>query len=134
MSEYSDKIIYALVASGAKPLASYSDFAGTFEESCILYLRKIGPGTSAAVKVDDSFIIYYINENNITYLIMTGNLYTKETAIGCLESIKKEFESLYQNRTFESESNFALNDEFKVKLRMKIDYFNCNTDVSNEAL
>ena len=74
------------------------------------------------------------DENNITYLIMADNLYPKEAAIGCLESIKKEFVGIYQNRTFEDVSNFGLNDEFKVKLRMKFDYFNANTDVSNEAL
>ena len=133
MSENKGKIIYALVASGAKPLAGYSNYTGTFDQACINYLKKIGPGTSAAVRVDD-YVIYYINENNITYLIMTDNIYPKEAAIGCLESIKKEFISIYQNRTFENVSNFGLNDEFKVKLRMKFDYFNANTDVSNEAL
>ena len=88
---------------------------------------------SAAVRVDD-YVIFYINENNITYLLMADNLYPKAAAIGCLDSIKKEFVSIYQNRTFENESNFGLNDDFKVKLRMKFDYFNANTDVSNEAL
>ena len=133
MSENKGKIIYALVASGAKPLAGYSNYTGTFDQACVNYLKNIGPGTSAAVKVDD-YVIFYINDSNITYLIMADNLYPKEAAIGCLESIKKEFVGIYQNRTFENVSNFGLNDEFKVKLRMKFDYFNANTDVSNEAL
>ena len=133
MSENKGKIIYALVASGAKPLAGYSNYTGTFDQACINYLKNIGPGTSAAVKVDD-YVIFYINDNNITYLIMADNLYPKEAAIGCLESIKKEFVGIYQNRTFEDVSNFGLNDEFKVKLRMKFDYFNANTDISNETI
>ena len=134
MSESKGRIIYALVAMGVKPLAGYSNFTGTFDQVCINYLKNIGPDTSAAVKLDSDYIIYYINEGNITYLIMTESLYPKEAALGCLESIKKEFQSTYQNRNFDSEENFGLNDEFKVKLRMKFDYFNANTDVSNEAL
>ena len=134
MSENKGRIIYALVAKGVKPLAGYSNFTGTFDQACINYLKNIGPDTSAAVKLDSDYIIYYINENNITYLIMTESIYPKEAALGCLESIKKEFQSMYQNRSFDSEENFGLNDEFKVKLRMKFDYFNANTDVSNEAL
>ena len=128
------RIIYALVATGIKPLSAYSNFTGTFDQACINYLKNIGPDTSAAVKLDNDYIIYYINESNITYLIMTDSIYPKEAALGCLESIKKEFQSMYQNRNFDSEENFGLNDEFKVKLRMKFDYFNANTDVSNEAL
>ena len=134
MSESKGRIIYALVAMGVKPLAGYSNFTGTFDQVCINYLKNIGPDTSAAVKLDSDYIIYYINEGNITYLIMTESLYPKEAALGCLESIKKEFQSTYPDRSFDSEANFGLNDEFKVKLRMKFDYFNANTDVSNEAL
>ena len=134
MSDNKGKIIYALVAKGIKPLSGYSNFTGTFDQVCINYLKNIGPDTSAAVKLDSDYIIYYINEGNITYLLMTDNIYPKEAALGCLESIKKEFQSIYQNRSFDDVEKFGLNDEFKVKLRMKFDYFNANTDVSNEAL
>ena len=75
-----------------------------------------------------------MNEENITYLLMTESLYPKDAAIGCLDSIKKEFKLMYQNRNFDLDSNFALDDEFKVKLRMKFDYFNANTDISNETI
>ena len=129
------RIIYSLVAKGTKPLAGYSNFTGTFDQVCINYLKNIGPGASAAVKLDDGYIIYYINSGNITYLIMTESTYPKEAAIGCLESIKKEFQSTYGERTdFDSGENFCLNNEFQTKLRMKFDYFNANKDVSNEAL
>ena len=133
MSESKGRIIYALVAKGIKPLSAYSNFTGTFDQACINYLKNIKPDSSAAVKIDD-YVIYYINEENITYLLMTENLYPKEAALGCLESIKKEFKLMYANKTFDDEPNFALDDEFKVKLRMKFDYFNANTDVSNETL
>ena len=133
-TEGKGKIIYALVAKGVKPLSSYSNFTGTFDQICINYLQKIGPDSSAAVKTDNDYIIYYINQNNITYLIMAENSYPKEAAIGCLESIKKEFQNAYPNRSFEEEEKFGLDNEFQVKLRMKFDYFNANQDVSNESL
>jgi len=133
-TEGKGKIIYALVARGIKPLSSYSNFTGTFDQICINYLQKIGPESSAAVKTDNDYVIYYINQNNITYLIMADSLYPKEAAIGCLESIKKEFQNAYPNRTFDDEEKFGLDSEFQVKLRMKFDYFNTNQDVSNEAL
>ena len=134
MSEPKAKIIYALVAKGIKPLSGYSNYTGTFDQACINYLKNIGPGNSAAVKIDNGYMIYYMNEENITYLLMTESLYPKDAAIGCLDSIKKEFKLMYQNRNFDLDSNFALDDEFKVKLRMKFDYFNANTDISNETI
>ena len=133
-SEGKGKIIYSLVAKGIKPLCSYSNFTGTFDQICINYLQKIGPESSAAVKTDNDYIIYYMNQDNITYLIMAESSYPKEAAIGCLESIKKEFQSVYPNRTFDDEEKFCLDNEFQVKLRMKFDYFNANQDVSNEAI
>ena len=134
MTEGAGKIIYALVAKGVKPLSGYSNFKGTFDQLCINYLKNIGPDTSAAVKLESDYIIYYINENNITYLLMTDVIYPKDAAIGCLQSIKREFESMYPGRSFDSEQNFGLDEEFKVKLRMKFDYFNANQDVSDEKI
>ena len=134
MSESKGKIIYALVAKGVMPLSGYSNFTGTFDQWCISYLKNIGPNSSAAVKLENDYILYYINENNITYLLMTESLYPKEAALGCLESIKKEFQNTYPNGNFNSDEKFCLNNEFQTKIRMKFDYFNANTDVSNEAL
>ena len=126
------KIIYALIGKGAIPLVQYSSFTGTFDQYCINYLINVGPGTSAAVKSGD-YIIYYINSNNITYLLMTYNTYPKEAAIGCLDSIKKEFTNTYSS-TDSFNEKFCLQEQFKDKLRMKYDYFNANKDVSNESI
>ena len=127
------KLIYSLVGKGTKPLAGYSNFTGTFVQACINYLPQIGPNASGLASVDDYYIIF-INESNITYLVMTDNTYPKEAALGCLESIKKEFQALYPDTSFDNVSNFGLNDQFQAKLRMKFDYFNANQDVSNESI
>ena len=134
MADTKGKIIYALIAKGVVPLVGYSNFTGTFDQACIKYLQNVKPNSSAAVKLDSDYIFYYLNESNITYLLMTDNLYPKEAALGCLESIKKEFQSSYNENDIDTSSQFALNNGFQTKLRMKFDYFNANTDVSNEAI
>lgn len=128
----SNSIIYALVGYGEKPLAEYSEFKGTFHKTCQNYLHSVENNSSGGYKLDDYFI-FYLNENGITYLIMTDMKYSKGSALACLESIKKEFVSTFPDTDFESAEEFALNKEFKPKLKMKYDYYNENKDVINES-
>ena len=128
----SNSIIYALVGYGEKPLAEYSEFKGTFHKTCHNYLHSVEKNSAGGYKLDDYFI-FYLNENGITYLIMTDMKYSKGSALACLESIKKEFVSTFPDTDFESAEEFALNKEFKPKLKMKYDYYNENKDVINES-
>ena len=128
-----DKIIYALIGKNTKPLAEFSYFIGTFNQACLNYLKTIEPNTSKAIKIDE-FTLFYINERNITFMILAGKLYPKEGAIGCLESIKREFNASFEGRDLDGETNFGLNDEFKEKLKLKVDYFNENKEVSDEKI
>ncbi len=128
----SNSIIYALVGYGEKPLAAYSEFKGTFHKTCQNYLHSVENNSSGGYKLDDYFI-FYLNENGITYLIMTDMKYSKGSALACLESIKKEFVSTFPDTDFESAEEFALDKEFKPKLKMKYDYYNENKDVINES-
>ena len=127
-----NSIIYCLVAYGEKPLAQYSEYKPTFLKTCQKYLHSVESNTSAGYKVEDSFI-YYINENGITYLILTGSKYSKGSALSCLESIKKEFLSSFADTNFEEIEEFGLDKEFRSKLKMKYEYFNENKDVINES-
>ena len=133
MVETDDRIIYSLIAKYDKPLAEYSNFTGTFSQACLNYLKKVENNTSKAIQVDD-FIIFYINENGLTFMIMTGKKYPKQAALGCLESIKREFYSTYEGRDFDGELRFGLNEEFKKKLKLKFEYFNENKEVSDDKL
>lgn len=133
MAEVDDKIIYSLIAKNEKPLVEYSNFTGTFNQLCINYLKQISPNSSKAVKIDD-FMLFYINENYISYIIMTGKSYPKEAAVGCLESIRKEFTHTFEGRDFDGELNFGLNEDFKEKLKLKFEYFNENKDVTDDKL
>ena len=132
MSE--NKIIYILIAKDQTPLAGYSELTGDFIQTCENMLTNVKKESSAAISLGNGFTIFYINENNITYLIMTGSLFPKSTAIGCIESIKKEFQSTFIGRDFSSETDYGLNEDFKDKLQMKYQFFNENTDVSSETV
>ena len=65
---------------------------------------------------------------------MTGKSYPKEAAVGCLQSIKREFNQAYEGRDFDGELNYGLNDEFREKLKLKFNYFNENKDVTDDKL
>ena len=127
------KLLYILIGSGPKPLASYSIFTGDFIQTCESYLKQVTPKASASVNCGD-FYIYYMNQDNITYLIMTGTTFPKATAIGCLDSLKKELSNSLVGRNFNNTLEYGLSEELKPKLQMKFEFFNENTDVSSEAL
>ena len=122
------KLLYILIGSGPKPLASYSIFTGDFIQTCESYLKQVTPKASASVNCGD-FYIYYMNQDNITYLIMTGTTFPKATAIGCLDSLKKELSNSLVGRNFDNILEYGLSEELKQKLQMKFEFFNENTDV-----
>ena len=125
-------IIYALIGYKEIPLVGYSEFKGDFQNLCHDYLSKIEPNSSGGYKINDYFL-FYINENSISYVIMTDLHYSKNTALSCLESIKKEFSAVYPNPNFENSEKFSLNKEFRPKLKMSYEYYNENKDVLDES-
>ena len=132
MSE--NKIINILIAKDKKPLAGYSEHTGDFVQTCENMLSNVKKESSAAINLGNGYSVFYINENEITFLLMANSLFPKATAIGCIESIKKEFQSTFIGRDFESEQEYGLDEDFKEKLKMKYEFFNENTEVSSEAV
>ena len=120
-------IIYILIAKDKLPLAEYSEHTGDFIQMFDI-LNKVKTDSSASINLNNGFTIFYTNENDITYLIMANSLYPKTTAIECIESIKKEFQSTYMGRDFDSEQEYGLNEDFQPKLKMKYQYYNENTE------
>ncbi len=131
-SEATGNIVYALVGIGDKPLAGYSEFKGPFVKLCQNYLHNVEPNSSGGYKIEDYFI-YYLSDDRISFLILTDKTYPRYTAIACLESIKKEFDSSIENKDLHSMGMFGLDEEFKPKLKMKYEYFNENKEVLSEA-
>ena len=128
------KIINILIAKGQTPLASYSEHTGEFIQQCETLLRQVQENKSASINLNNGYTVYYINENDITFLLMADSFFAQETVVACLESIKKEFQSTYPGRDFDSEREYGLNDEFQNKLKMKYEYFNENEGATSEVI
>lgn len=126
-------IIYILIGTGNKPLASYSQYKGEFIQTCEKHLTEVQPNKSAGLNYNDYFI-YYLNEDNITYLIMTSTIYPKNTAVACLESLRKEFRNDLVGIDFSSVQPYGLSNQLQDKLKMKYDYFTENTNITSESL
>lgn len=125
-------ILYILIGSGSKPLAGYSPYQGEFIQICERQLSQCKPGSAALTHSD--FKIYYSNEDNITYMIMTNTKYSMPTAVACLESMKKEYGSILEGRNFSILNNYGLNSELQPKLKMTYEYYVTNTEVVSEKL
>ena len=121
----SDNIIYALIGYKTIPLVDYTKFNGSFQKTCIKYLESIQLNETGYFELD-VYKIIYINDNNISYLIMTKSDYPMSSASSCLKSIKTEFESSFPNKDFENTKKFGLKEEFKEKLRLKLEFHNEN--------
>ena len=136
MSQKDGKIIYALIAYENVILCEYSSFTGAFRETCRPYLSKVQVGGQAAIRLEENeSILYYLNSNNITYLIMTNSSYQTSSAMGCLQSIQKEFEETFPNNYgVKTNSDLCLNDQFQEKLSLKYNFFNEHPDASSESI
>ena len=128
------KIINILIAKGQNPLASYSEHTGEFIQQCETILNEVQENKSASINLNNGYTVYYINENEITFLVMADTNFAQETIIACIESVKKEFQSTYKGRDFDSEREYGLNDEFQNKLKMKYEYFNENEGATSEII
>ena len=127
------KILYILIGSGPKPLSGYGQYKGDFIDICEKKLAKIEPNKQAVMKTSE-YKIYYVNNDNINYLIMTTNYYPMPAAIHCLESMVEEFGPDLKERNFESMEDYGLNPEYKSKLKQKFDFYEKNTEVTNDTL
>ena len=126
-------IIFILIGTERKPLASYSQFTGEFISSCEKHLAEVKANNSAALNCQD-YLIFYLNQDNITYLLMTGTTFPKNTAIACLESLEKALGNKLFGIDLNSVSPYGLSDQLNEILKNKYDYFNKNQGVTNETL
>lgn len=123
-------LIYVLIASGQKVLCDYSAYHGTFEQISQSLLSKVQPNTTASFQYKDQYIFYYLNSNGVTYLCMADMNYPNSAASSFLDSIKTEFNQTYPNKDFNTVGNLGLNEFFKQKLSIKLDYYNQNKNAS----
>ena len=133
MSDYYKKIIYILIGSGRKPLAGYGQYQGEFIQVCENQLGRCKPNQSACINTGD-YKIFYMNENNVTYLLMTMPIYPLSAAVACIESLKKELAEELGKINLNDVGDYGLNNKLKEKLRLKLEYYNENTDIVSDSL
>ena len=133
MSDDNKKIIYILIGSGRKPLAGYGQYQGDFIQVCENQLGRCKPNQSACINTGD-YKIFYMNENNVTYLLMTMPIYPLSAAVACIESLKKELSDELGKINFNDVGDYGLNNKLKEKLRLKLEYYNENTDIVSDSL
>ena len=81
-----------------------------------------------------SFNFAYLNENNITYALLTTQNFSKTTVVGFIESIKKSFDLSFPQKDFKKISEYGLNKQFQETLKEKMNLFNENPDCSSEEI
>ena len=123
-------IIQFIISFKNNPLVEYGEDKETFN-ICCKYLKKIQLNSNGSFTLDE-YIIYYLNENNINYVIMTNENYPKSNIIVCINDIKNEFESCFPNKQFENICNLGLQKEFKDKLKSKCGYYDKHIVEDNE--
>ena len=133
MSDDNKKIIYILIGSGRKPLAGYGQYQGEFIQVCEDQLGRCKSNQSACINTGD-YKIFYMNENNVTYLLMTMPIYPLSAAVACIESLKKELADELGKINFNDVGDYGLNNKLKEKLRLKLEYYNENTDIVSDSL
>ena len=133
MSDDDKKIIYILIGSGKKPLAGYGLYKGDFIQICENQLNRCKQNQSASINTGD-YKMFYQNEDNVTYLLMTMPIYPLSAAVSCIESLKKEFGQDLHGRNFNAIGDYGLNIELQEKLRLKFEYYNENTEIVSDSL
>ena len=133
MSDDNKKIIYILIGSGRKPLAGYGQYQGEFIQVCEDQLGRCKPNQSACINTGD-YKIFYMNENNVTYLLMTMPIYPLSAAVSCIESLKKELGVILKEKNFDAVGDYGLNNELQEKIKMKFELYNENTEIVSDSL
>ena len=125
------KILYILIGSGTKPLAGYGQYTGEFVGFCENQMSKCKPNSSGTI-IHRDYKIYYQNENDITYMLMTQNSYPIPAAGACIESLRKELKDSLEGRNFSVLGKYGLNSELRDKLKMKYEYYTKNPEAVDE--
>ena len=126
-------IYLILIGTGSKPLARYSPLVGEFIDICENQLKHC-KRNKCVTKTNKNYKLYYLNKNDITYMIITSVLYPFPAAISLLESMEKEFGPLLVKKDLKAIDNYGLDKELKDKLKMKFEYYLENPDTVDEKL
>ena len=132
MDDYAE-IMYLLIGRGPQPLAGYYLYKGVWVGMCEKELINCRNNPSGCIK-KGYYKLFYLCENDFTYMIMTTSEYPKEAAFHCLESMKNDFYKKLRKKNYSHIEDYGLNKEFKDKLKAKYDYYSDNPEEGDEKL
>ncbi len=131
MSE--NHLICIFIAKKKKALATYTACKGFFNEIFEKVLKHIKENSLSKSEYNDQ-MIYYLDENEKTYIILTVSSYHQNTAISCLDSLNKEFGDILDNTDIDDVEEYGLSEKFEEKLKMKYNFYNTNEDITSENI
>ena len=124
MSNNSKKIIiHILIGVKSKPLAEYYLNDSKYSKACENQLNNCQNNLPEFIIIDD-YKIYYINSDDIIYMIIVSQSFSSLAVISCLEKMKKEFGEKLHGRNFSAINNYGLNSELKEKLKNILEFYN----------
>jgi len=118
-------IIYAIVARGSIVLAEYSNSTGNFTHITRRILEKIPQQDGKMSYVYDKHVFHYVCSDEITYMCMTEQTFSRSMAFNFLEDIRKRFTAAYGTRG-KTALSMAMNAEFSHVLQRQMEFFSTN--------
>ena len=128
-----NNLICIFIAKKKKPLAYYTVCKGFFNQICEKILKKLKEDSLSKTNYNEQ-MIYYLDEKGKTYIILTDPSYQENTAISCLDSLNKEFGSILDDTDIDNIEEYGLSKEFEVKLKMKYDFYNTDSNIVGEKI
>jgi vesicle-associated membrane protein 7 len=128
-----NNLICIFIAKKKKALAYYTNCKGFFNQICEKILSKLKEKSLSKMKYNEQ-MIYYLDENEKTYIILTDPSYHQNTAISCLESLNKEFGDILDDTDIDNIEEYGLSRQFEEKLKMKYDFYNTNSEIVSENI
>ena len=127
------KIYCGIIAKDDIILVEYFYPNDTLKDFLKGLLKEVKKGTSSLLPQDDCNFAY-LNENNITYAVLTTKDFNKATVVGFLESIKKAFDLSFPQKDFKNIKENCLNEKSQKTLIEKMNLFNENPEISSEEI
>lgn len=117
------RILYCVISRQNTVLAKYASCVGNFSEISDLVISKIPPGDGKMTYSHGDYLYHYISENNIIYLCITENGFSRGDAFQYLEKIQSKFNKKFGTRA-QTASAYSLNTEFSLVICEEMKKFN----------
>jgi len=117
------RILYCVISRQNTILAKYASCVGNFSEISDLVISKIPTGDGKMTYSHGDYLYHYISDNNIIYLCITENGFSRGDAFQFLEKVHSKFNKKFGTRA-QTASAYSLNTEFSLVICEEMKKFN----------